>query len=40
MPDIFDEVERPSQVKLRYLNYQGETVEKDAEGRICGLHPA
>jgi len=23
VPDIYDEVERPAQVKLRYLNYQG-----------------
>jgi peptide deformylase len=32
VPDIFDEVERPAKVRLRYLNYQGEVVEEDAEG--------
>src|SRR5436190_24143432 len=29
VPEIFDEVERPSQVKLRYLDYHGKTVEED-----------
>ena len=40
VPEIYDEVERPSQVKLRYLNYQGETVEEDAEGlfAVCIQH--
>ena len=40
VPDIYDEVERPAQVKLRYLNYQGETVEEDAEGifAVCIQH--
>src|SRR3954454_22421198 len=32
VPDIYDEVERPARVKMRYLNYQGEQVEEDAEG--------
>jgi peptide deformylase len=32
VPDIYDEVERPARVRLRYLNYQGETVEEDADG--------
>jgi peptide deformylase len=32
VPDIFDEVERPARVRLRYLNYEGETVEEDADG--------
>ncbi len=31
VPDIFDEVERPARVRLRYLNYQGELVEEDAD---------
>src|SRR5437879_6170204 len=26
VPEIYDEVERPSRVKIRYLNYAGETV--------------
>ena len=40
VPDIYDEVERPAQVKLRYLNYQGETIEEDAEGvfAVCIQH--
>jgi len=32
VPDIFDEVERPARVRLRYLNYQGQAVEEDADG--------
>ena len=32
VPEIYDEVLRPAKVKLRYLNYQGEQVEEDAEG--------
>jgi peptide deformylase len=40
VPDIFDEVERPSRVKLRYLDYHGKTVEEDAEGlfAVCIQH--
>ena len=40
VPEIYDEVDRPSQVKLRYLNYQGEAVEEDAEGlfAVCIQH--
>ena len=40
VPDIYDEVERPAQVKLRYLNYQGEQVEEDAVGlfAVCIQH--
>ncbi len=40
VPDIYDEVERPAQVKLRYLNYQGELIEEDAEGvfAVCIQH--
>jgi peptide deformylase len=40
IPDIFDEVERPARVKLRYLNYQGETIEEDAEElfAVCIQH--
>jgi len=40
IPDIYDEVERPAQVKLRYVNYQGEQVEEDAEGlfAVCIQH--
>ena len=40
VPDIYDEVERPAQVKLRYMNYRGETIEEDAEGifAVCIQH--
>jgi peptide deformylase len=40
VPDIFDEVERPLRVRLRYLDYQGEAVEEDAEGlfAVCIQH--
>jgi peptide deformylase len=40
VPEIFDEVERPARVKLRYLNYQGEQIEEDAEGlfAVCIQH--
>src|SRR4051812_17239986 len=40
VPEYYDEVERPARVKLRYLNYQGETVEEDAEGMyaVCIQH--
>jgi peptide deformylase len=40
VPDIYDDVERPSHVKLRYLNYQGEQIEEDAEGlyAVCIQH--
>jgi peptide deformylase len=40
VPEIFDEVERPAKVKLRYLNYRGETVEEEAEGlyAVCIQH--
>jgi peptide deformylase len=40
VPDVYDDVERPARVKLRYMNYQGETVEDDAEGvyAVCIQH--
>ena len=40
VPDIFEAVERPAKVKLRYLNYQGEQVEEDADGlyAVCIQH--
>src|SRR5947207_9833661 len=40
VPEIYDEVERPARVKIRYLNYQGQTVEEDAEGlyAVCIQH--
>jgi peptide deformylase len=40
VPDIYDEVERPSRVRIRYLNYRGEPVEEVAEGlyAVCIQH--
>ena len=40
VPEIYDEVERPSRVRLRYLNYAGEPVEEEAEGlyAVCIQH--
>ena len=40
VPDIYDDVERPARVKLRYLNYDGDEIEEDAEGlyAVCIQH--
>jgi peptide deformylase len=40
VPDFYDEVERPSRVRIRYLNYKGEQVEEWAEGMyaVCIQH--
>ena len=40
VPEIYEEVERPAKVKLRFLNYQGEQIEEDAEGvfAVCIQH--
>ena len=40
VPEIYDEVERPARVKLRYQTYDGQTVEEDAEGlfAVCIQH--
>lgn len=40
VPEIYDEVERPARVRLRYLNYAGQQVEEDAEGlyAVCIQH--
>ena len=40
VPEIYDEVERPSRIKLRYLDYHGEQIEEDAEGlfAVCIQH--
>ncbi|MDP2260530.1 MAG: peptide deformylase [Caulobacter sp.] len=40
VPEIFDAVERPARVKLRYLNYQGQPVEEEASGMyaVCIQH--
>ncbi|HEY2178971.1 MAG TPA: peptide deformylase [Caulobacteraceae bacterium] len=40
VPEIFEEVERSAKVRLRYLNYAGESVEEEAEGlfAVCIQH--
>jgi len=40
VPDVFDDVERPARVKLRYLNYEGKQIEEDCEGlfAVCIQH--
>jgi peptide deformylase len=40
VPEIYDEVERPAKVRLRYLDYHGQAVEEDAEGlfAVCIQH--
>jgi peptide deformylase len=40
VPEIYDEVERPARVKIRYLDYQGKAVEEDADGlfAVCIQH--
>jgi len=40
VPEVFDEVERPAECRIRYLNYEGEQVEEKAEGlfAVCIQH--
>jgi peptide deformylase len=40
VPEIYDEVERPARVKIRYLNYKGDEVVEDCEGlyAVCIQH--
>ncbi len=40
VPEIFDEVERPARVRLRYLDYDGKAVEEEADGlfAVCIQH--
>jgi peptide deformylase len=40
VPEIYDEVERPARVRLRYLDYSGRQVEEEAEGlfAVCIQH--
>ena len=39
MPEIYDEVERPARVKIKYLNYKGEETSRTARA-LRRLHPA
>jgi len=40
VPEVFDEVERPARVRIRYLNREGEQIEEEAEGlyAVCIQH--
>ena len=40
IPEIYDSVERPAKVRLRYLDYDGKQVEEEAEGiyAVCIQH--
>ncbi|ESQ86891.1 peptide deformylase [Asticcacaulis sp. AC460] len=40
VPEIYDEVLRPARVKLKYLDYNGNVVEEDADGlfAVCIQH--
>jgi len=40
VPEIYDEVERPTRVRLRYLDYDGRRIEEEAEGlfAVCVQH--
>ncbi len=40
VPEIYDEVERPARVRIRYLDYHGSLVEEEAEGllAVCIQH--
>ncbi|MDB5482118.1 MAG: peptide deformylase [Caulobacteraceae bacterium] len=40
VPDIYDDVERPAHVRLRYLDYHGKLIEEDADDlyAVCIQH--
>ncbi len=40
VPEYYDSVERPARVRLKYLNYDGQAVEEEAEGlyAVCIQH--
>jgi peptide deformylase len=40
VPEIYDQVERPARVRLRYLDYKGQPVEEEADGlyAVCIQH--
>ena len=35
IPDYYAEVERPAKVRVRYVDYDGKTVERDADGLLA-----
>jgi peptide deformylase len=40
VPEIYDEVERPARIKIRFLDYHGDEITEDAEGlfAVCFQH--
>jgi peptide deformylase len=40
VPEIYDEVQRPARIRIRYRDYHGAVVEEDAEGlfAVCFQH--
>lgn len=40
VPDVYDAVERPARVRIRYMNHAGEAIEEEAEGlyAVCIQH--
>jgi peptide deformylase len=40
VPDVYDAVERPARVRIRYMDYAGKTVEEECEGlyAVCIQH--
>lgn len=40
IPDYYDSVERPARCRIKYLGYQGEPIEEEAEGlyAVCIQH--
>ncbi len=35
VPDLYEDVERPARVRVRYIGYDGKTVELDADGMLA-----
>lgn len=40
VPEFYEEVQRPARVRVRYMNYEGKTIEEEAEGlyAVCIQH--
>ena len=40
IPEYYEEVERPAQVRMRFTDLDGKVHEEDADGPVRHLHPA
>ncbi|MGE0597228.1 MAG: peptide deformylase, partial [Hyphomonadaceae bacterium] len=40
VPEIYDEVDRPARVRIRYLDYKGKEIEEECDGlyAVCIQH--